>query len=67
MFSLAQRLRSTPHRLLLSSVKERGEDWESGETIVRPWTDLVPGVLEGHPTLLPLQLSREGNQRQGHQ
>ena len=67
MLPLAQRLRSTPHRLLLSSVKERGEDWESGEAPLRPWTDLVQGLLEGHPTLLPLQLSREGNQCQGHQ
>ena len=67
MLSLAQRLRSTPHRLLLPPVEERGEDWESGEALVRPGTDLVQGLLEGHPTLLPLQLSREGNQCQGHQ
>ena len=65
--SSAQRLRSAAHWLLLPPVEERGEDWESGEALVRPWTDLVQGLLEGHPTLLPLQLSREGNQCQGHQ
>ena len=67
LLPLAQRLWSAPHRLLLPPVQEWREDWQSGEALVRPWTDLVQGLLEGHPTLLPLQLSREGNQCQGHQ